>query len=185
MLDLPVGARLAFPRVINDNGQIAGVAIMVSDYVAARWEADGTPTLLEKPDWLEETQTLAMNERGEVVGYGLRANEYIGRPLRWATDGSMTVLNTDTPYGTMRYARATGINDSGRVVGYGYIEGVGGRALTWAADGTLTVLGDDTSNREYSAAQAFAIDSGGRVVGNSYTGVPSRNWQAVIWELGS
>ena len=107
------------------------------------------------------------------------SSHFEGRQL--LAPGIYTVTDLGTlPGGTGSYA--TGINNSGQVVGYSNISGVGDHAFFYSG-GAMADLGAMISGRTYS--QATGINDSGQVVGYSYVnnlgGVP----QAFLYSGGS
>ena len=101
--------------------------------------ADYTYTKLEVPGGFG-TSAYAINNLGQVVGSysagGLR-HGYVR-----ASDGSYMTFD---PMGSSE-TEVTGINDSGVIVGYAVLDGVGIRGFIRAADGTITLVGNAGTN---------------------------------------
>ena len=125
-----------------------------------------------------QTEALAINENGTIVGY---AKKYIPganigtRAVRWDASGTIaTELGHigASSYGTTT-ASAYAINDAGTAVGYAskYIGDNmrGYRAVRWDASGTTATelghLGTNSIGRTY--AEALAINSTGTAVGHA------------------
>ncbi|MCC7408110.1 MAG: DUF3466 family protein [Phycisphaeraceae bacterium] len=136
---------------------------------------DGSYSLvaLEPPGGLG-SEARAVNEAGQVAGYGATLAGHTEAFL-WTPDGSAFNLGT---YGDDRDSIASGINDSGEVVGTSNVW-VGAdepnRAFIWSEEDGMRLLGslDDDWN------QAFAedINNNREVVGSS----TSTGFRAFLW----
>ena len=108
------------------------------------------------------------------AGFGA-AGRSDGGAIRWAADGSATLLPNPDGYGD-NYAYAMGINDAGHVVGIVSP----GRAVRWDSDGSPTLL-NGAAPESYGTG-ANGINNLGQVVGEDYGGMPGGEVGAIRWE---
>ena len=91
----------------------------------------------------------------------------------WTAAGGMVDLGTLG--GSLRQISVTGVNDSGRVVGYGYLATGEQRAFSWTAADGMVGLGTLGGSR----SEAHGVNSSGKIVGYSHTA--SGDWHAFSW----
>ncbi len=106
-------------------GWVAGHA--GTSRTAARWNRDGSVTVLSGIPGGEDARGAGVNQYGEVIGHAV---DYDGvtQAVRWNRDGSMTLLGANSG--------STAINDAGVAVGT-----VGNRPVRWRANGDALDLG--------------------------------------------
>ncbi len=132
---------------INDRGQVAGISGICSQAVGELsaihtviWEPDGTITDLGSLGGVAWNTAMAMNERGDVVGFANAEGtepptDFNYRAFLWTRQlGRMKDLGTLD--GDTR-AQALGINERRQVVGFS--RGAGFRGFIWE-DGVMTDL---------------------------------------------
>jgi probable HAF family extracellular repeat protein len=132
---------------INDRGQVAGISGICSQGVgelsairAVIWEPDGTTTDLGSLGGVAWNTPMAINERGDVVGFANAPGtdpptSFNYRAFLWTRQlGRMMDLGTLD--GDTR-AQALGINERGQVVGFS--RGAGLRGFIWE-DGVMSDL---------------------------------------------
>jgi probable HAF family extracellular repeat protein len=146
---------------INDSGQVAGVtAVKETDGTlrqhAFSWTRAGGMIDLGADPGYESTAT-AVNNRGEVVGYGHVHGFEQG--FAWTKAGGIVGLGT-LP-GAVGVAMPTAINDAGQVVGR-----QGDRGFTWTRTGGMVDIGN---LGESGSTAPEAISGSGQVVGRSGT----------------
>jgi hypothetical protein len=97
----------------------------------ARWNADGTRTVLDNPAEAAG-EVLAINNRGTAVGYAWppAGNPALDKALLWKPDGTVVPL---PPSSLGPYAAAFAINDAGVVAGFAVGTDGAGNATTWRA----------------------------------------------------
>ncbi|MEV3873467.1 hypothetical protein [Streptomyces sp. NPDC049906] len=97
----------------------------------ARWNADGTRTVLPNPAEAAG-EVLAINNRGAAVGYAWppAGNPALDKALLWKPDGTVVPL-PPSPLGP--YAAAFAINDAGVIAGFAVGTDGADKATTWRA----------------------------------------------------
>jgi Fibronectin type-III domain/Protein of unknown function (DUF3466) len=205
----PDGMTFGSASAINADGTIAGD---VNKYRqdgtdvgrhAVRWNA-GSTTVTELgnigvgTDGQTNTSVNAINETGDIVGYGIKrdGDNFLGsRAVRWgagSTDATeLGVLGQD-PDGSS-FAQAYDVNDAGTAVGAGTryhgTVSTGQGAIRWAAGGiAATELDPLSTDKDGNAsASAFAINNAGTAVGASSRYDGSGTYlgdRAVFWGAG-
>ncbi|MGX2993406.1 hypothetical protein JNUCC64_03780 [Streptomyces sp. JNUCC 64] len=99
--------------------------------VTARWNADGTRTVLPNPAEAAG-EVLGINNRGTAVGYAWppAGNPALDKALLWKPDGTVVPL---PPSSLGPYAAAFAVNDDGVVSGFSVGTDGAGNATTWRA----------------------------------------------------
>lgn len=171
MTDLgsPLGGTFAAATLINQNGQIAGVANTTGDAEvhAVVWDSDLTAhdcgTLgsdYGHPDW--------MNESGDIVGFSRTADQ-LGRAfVCWHTNHQMTDLGI---IGNDPESEATGINSQGVIIG-GDFDRNSGDLRGWVSDqgGPITDLNTLIRNAHgLQVIVANTINDRGTIAANAVT----------------
>ncbi|MFD5552502.1 hypothetical protein ACFWIA_01535 [Streptomyces sp. NPDC127068] len=97
----------------------------------ARWNADGTRTVLDNPAEAAG-EVLSINNRGAAVGYAWppAGNPALDKALLWKPDGTVVPL---PPSSLGPYAAAFAINDAGVIAGFSVGTDGAGNATTWRA----------------------------------------------------
>ena len=122
---------------------------------------------------------LAINNRGQVVGFSTTANEEHTNPFFWESGRPIDLFKATKG----KVITANAINDAGQVVGGGDFSNVGGSpfsAVLWSKGVVInlgTLPGDCFS-------EAYAINDNGQVVGASFACDTFEN-RAFLWENGS
>lgn len=117
---------------VNRAGTAVGASLDDNPYGdTARWNADGTRTVLDNPAEAAG-EVLGINNRGTAVGYAWppAGNPALDTALLWKPDGTVVQL-PPTPLG--RYGAAFMINDAGVVAGFAVGTDGAGNATTWRA----------------------------------------------------
>lgn len=162
---------------INSRGQAVGVGSSGTTFHALFWNGGPPIQLAELPN-SPDTEALALNDRGQAVGFSAyyqppRAG--VGAVL-WDSDGVHQLEGLPPGPGIDEWSEARDINSSGQVIGSS-ATGTGEWAVLWDG-GRLVVL--PTLG---GASEASAINSRGQVVGVSAAG--PGEFRAVLWENGS
>jgi probable HAF family extracellular repeat protein len=189
---------------INEHGQVAGVSDTDDLEQHAFFSENGVMRALDVPAQWRSSWVTDLNDRGEVVGYGLD-DQFELRPFHWR-DGVLTLVPE------LRYVNA--INERGAMVGEGPA-GAGEAAvpMLWE-DGRATALSDERgaaveindhgevavlltdvavpfhwSDGVLSLADAaptggnpLLLDRRGRLAGTRFTAQPH---PAFVWERGA
>ena len=165
---------------LNESGQVAGVS-----YTNSTPGPTGFPTLdpfLWDGDNMIDLGSLggtfgfplALNSRGQVVGYSDLAGDATSHPFSWKL-GILTDIGT---FGGS-FGEADSVNDRGEVVGAANLPDESGHAFLWK-NGSLKDLGVLPGDQ---CSHAVSINSQGQVVGVS--GVcASEVHRAFLWEHG-
>ncbi|WP_037318006.1 hypothetical protein [Amycolatopsis orientalis] len=151
---------------LNASGEIVGRTTINDRYAAVKWTIDGRMIEL---GWTNSyaTDVYKINGSGVSVGMGYvdSPNGSLSVPVRWAADGTMTLLATVGTGGN-----AMDIDGRGRVVG------IAGNAALWDANGVRTDLGT-LPGGGYSRAELIGLD--GTIAGGAVAA--DGNWHAVYW----
>jgi probable HAF family extracellular repeat protein len=175
---------------INDKGQVAGISGICSQAVgelsaihAVIWERDGTITDLGNLGGVAWNTPMAMNDRGEVVGFANAAGTepptaFNYRAFRWTRKTGMQDLGTLD--GDTR-AQALGINERGQVVGLS--RGTGFRGFLWE-DGVMVDLNQRIASgsrdtiivagdiNDFGIITGQSVDASG--VASAFVAIPTR-----------
>lgn len=161
LTDLGFGAGVA---AINDAGTIAGWALTdaAGTPVAATWK-DNTLSLLPNPDPTRDTFATAIASNGLVAGQSNVRGTLEAHAVLWSGD---SVIDLGNFGGKLPFARASGVNAAGDVVGYSIgpvADGNGGFVYT---QGKMYKLRDITSglNNSYTIAGATSINDAGQIL---------------------
>ncbi len=173
LTDLGAIGRPASPSDINDRGQVVGVSHLGADFISPRravlWESQGGLIDLGTLPGDEQSEALAINNRGQIVGISWN-QDFRGRPFLWE-DGMMIELQG--------LSDALDINDRGQIVGVG----AGGQTPVVWENGTITPL--PVPPGSWSLINA-AINARGQVAGTLVTPsatTPTHEFRvAVLWQ---
>lgn len=185
---------------INSSGQVVGYSGGGNSTHAALWQPGSTTaidlnTLGGGGLFGGNSTATSINNSGQVVGYsnsnispytGSAMSYFGGSPhaVLWQS-GSTTPIDLGSPVSSNGFSQATGINDSGQVVGYAGSGSGGASAFLWESGSTTATwlggLGGDIS-------KASAINASGQIVGDSTYMPPGYIYgdsHAVLWQSGS
>ena len=200
MVDLgTLGGMSSAAGRINDSGQVVGTSGTTSTPVAEShgflWKRGEGMIDLGAIPGVERYGPLAINNSGQVVGYGFTSNMRL-RAFSWTESGGMVDLGAgqalavndtgwvvgggDTAFlwteaagrvdlGTLGgpLSAAYAVNDSGQVVGYSMTSANLNHAFFWTKATGMVDL--HTSAEPYIHSSARSINAGGQVVGYAYT----------------
>jgi probable HAF family extracellular repeat protein len=127
ILSTPEGAD-SFAFGINDSGTIIGQVVFPSAAPhGAVWTYDTLELLAGSPT-LSSLAPLAINDRGQIVGYG-NVSENESNAFIWEESTGISNLNSmvdpaDPLYGIFMLIDARAINSSGQIVGTGLLNGI-------------------------------------------------------------
>jgi len=157
-----LGGRYSSGRAINDRGQAVGAAETSGlDSHAFVW-TPGLGMVDVNPADARSSTSQAINNRGQVAGMAYDADGR-GRAFVWSPDSGAQRLGT-----LARDSRATGINDSGQVVGWADANSTGTPvgAFLWSPRGGMLDLNSQLSTPPAArVAYAAAINASGQIVG--------------------
>src|SRR5205809_6152331 len=179
LIDLgTLGGPVSIAYGINDVGQIVGTSATASGTSHAFLWSNGTMADLGSLGSMGPSDGRGINNRGQVVGGTIDANNSHYHAFLWET-GTMRDLGTLPGY---NLSQAQAINDAGQVVGFSGDPSMGGlgHAFLWD-NGTMSDLGTLPG---YNYGIARGSEDAGQVAGYSFTAtthsgpLPSR---AVRW----
>lgn len=132
------GGTNAYARGINDRGEVVGEALDAAgaDYGALWTSWRSAPVRLAPTTGYDGSFAQGVNDRGQVVGGSFSNGPQPTLPVRWASNGSLTELETLGGDG-----QAFDINAAGRSVGYSLTPGGQQRAVVWSSAGRVRDLG--------------------------------------------
>ena len=155
----PSGATYTKALALNDRGDVAGIAEHATGPRAIVW-GGGRVEVLEALPTHGQTEALAINGRGEIVGStgDLETNR---RAAMWSEQGAIEDLGTLEGGET---SRALGINDRGVVVGVSHTP-IGNQAFIWTREAGMQNLNDlMASSSGFVLTQALAINARGVIL---------------------
>ena len=142
---VPFSSNNNFGTRVNASGQIAGTKIVANGPNALFWDPAinllvTLPSVDPPTANLRQWDALAINSGGEIVGYDRKIFPTIQprQAVRWTTAGTPTALDLGNLGGAE--ATATGINDSGRIVGVSKTATLEDHAFLWVS-GTINDIG--------------------------------------------
>ena len=158
------------PYGINDSGQVVG---QQSGGYAFLYSGGSIQTLGTLPGYVGSSFAFGINDNGQIVGYSVNWTGYAYHAFLYS-GGSMQDLST---LGGI-WSQATGINNSGQIVGMaytgGYTQDNDERAFLHSGSGLL-IDSDNLGTLPYGQlSYATAINNNGQAVGYSATNVDSQ-----------
>ena len=151
-------------------------------YCAARWQALSLTGYGAYPNGINGSHANAINDLGEAAGH------YGSGPLAWsASAGAASYLTIGVSGFSLSSARATDINSSGNVIGYG-TKTVGGvttvEILQWTPGGSGWNAGASLGQPGGGSAYAYALTDLGYIAGKAkFTG--GGNFHAAVGNNGA
>ncbi|MDR3439786.1 hypothetical protein, partial [Telmatospirillum sp.] len=167
---------------INDNGQIAGDAMLTSGADDAFLWRDGTISDLGRLSGDSDSAANGINNQGQVVGVSSTV------PMGGAGSYHAVIWQNGTPTALtslQELSAAYAINNLGQVVGVHGLANGATEAFFWQ-NGTPTDLGwlpGVTSQSFTSVSAADDINDAGQIVGKSWTA--QGDTHAVLWQNGT
>lgn len=157
---------------INDNGQAVGLGNANGTTQALLFNAGSVSIIGGLPN----SGAVAINSAGIVAG-----NWVVGQSVGFVSSGGGTT-NLEMLPGS-NGSTAQGINDSGQIVGYGWVNG---SPRAWLVDGgTVIGLGTLTPGTPGANSVARGINNAGQIVGYSHGDVNGINGQhAFLYDAG-
>ena len=157
---------------ISESGQVIGWTYR-SDFRAATWKG-GQMRLLPLPPGERGAFTSAINDRGEIIGYGWHEREADNHALLWRNG---TVIDLDTLGG--KQSEAAAINNRGQIVG---------RSETALNDSDGSPIwhpfvrqNDEMIDLGTANADPVAINQRGEIIGNSTSSPFYVKTHALVW----
>lgn len=166
---------------INRKGDLAGDVNDQGYQLAAVW-IDGTgKTLPPFPDAAApNSQAVAINDRGHVVGYSTNA-QFVSHAALWKNGHVIDLGALQSEHGAHKTrSYASDINASGMVVGSSESRTALRRAVQWT-DGTRDSMVDLGATAYGDQSEALAVNSSGVVVGYSTIGDFSQPNRPIGW----
>ena len=167
-----LGGGYAQGRAINEQGQVAGYALLPATGTVQRaflWQAGALGDLGTLGG--QQSSALGINSAGTVCGWAQAASGN-GLPALWSGSAVIALPTLGGASGT-----AWGINDAGTAVGHSYLSAGGYHAALWSG-GIIRDLG--TLGGDYSIA--YDINNRGVAVGTASDA--SGRDRAVLWGQG-
>jgi len=195
--DLPTlgDAPDAIALLINERGQIAGIAVPSARTIMNNPCANGGPSPPWKPFLWDNGKLIsignfggdcgmvnAMNDRGEVVGQSYQAGDATGRAFLWQ---SGVLRDLGTLGGSNASAEA--IDDAGDIVGFADLPGGGCSGLSCIHHGFLLrngVIHDLRPLAGDPCSRALAVNNKGQAVGASVPVCGGADVHALLWDNG-
>jgi uncharacterized membrane protein len=193
-LQPPAGSNSGVARAISSNGRIAGEGVASQSAVGNSPIAygDGTVASAYTATTATATNSFVRGINDSGIAAGTAQNAAISSTAILTSTAGVTVL---TPLSGFGGAGATGVNNSGRAVGYSIGTGI------FAAEGTARPIGSAqgtqtatiwTNGVATALANPFgafngiatAINASGQIVGAANRSASAASTQAVIWNNG-
>jgi hypothetical protein len=128
----PVEAKEFSPHAVNRDGTAAGFIRKAGGRRSAALYRNGAVVQLPVPAGTTESAALAVNARGDAVGYAVIGDNERNVGLVWPVGGGVVELSADAG----RTAQAAGVTDDGVVVGVTKsTDGNAQAAYRWGLDG--------------------------------------------------
>jgi len=165
---------------ISESGQIVGNQEFASGIIqAAFWPSShSAPIDLGTLPGLDSV-AVGINPRREIVGYALKEDFSVERPLFWASPNSAPVELPGLPTGFL--SEVYDINPSGHIVGQFYSADLSVEwAVFWPNSNAAPVYLRQLSN-EFPASLALSINASGKILGDACDTFNCAESHAVFW----
>ncbi|MDQ6764875.1 MAG: dockerin type I domain-containing protein [Verrucomicrobiota bacterium] len=169
---------------VNNNGQIIGDGGESLDH-AVYWASSSSPGVyLSSPDPALNTNGLAINASGQMVGNVFNDTASYARGLFWSSPSSSPVTLAGLPAAVNNAFNARHVlNDAGQMVGEAFNDaGTIDTAVYWASS-TSAPIDLGTLGGEFIYSTAQGINNSGRIVGFSFGNGSSE--RGVFWANSS
>src|SRR5450755_4715041 len=154
------GNKVAAAYALNNSGEVAGTSSAPTAAIATIFNA-GKATSVSTLGSNVSVAT-AINDTGQIAGYNFFYSNPNFNPQAFLySNGSMKSINSPSLFPSG--AEAWGINNSGQVIGTGYLSSSSFHAFLYSG-GKMTDLGPPGSYQ----ASAAAINNSGQIVGSYY-----------------
>jgi len=160
------GSTFAYANAINVNNETVGASKNPAENNALKgcyWDANGVRFTLQPLSGYTQSEALAINDSGLIVGYSMNSSDSSKRACLWSKVGSDYQATYLGVLVAGYYSVATAVNNSGRIVGYS-----AGHACKWlSADATgIRDLNSRVANTGGKVlARAYAINGQGKIAG--------------------
>lgn len=149
---------------VNDHGQVVGQFVRENGTLGAYiWSSSGGMIELEGLSETSETSAFNLNNLGQVVGYGMRADNNRTEALLWQANGEM--VNVGQVWDPSGGTEVFDINEQGMMVGSRQISPTLRQGLMYTLGGEVVNVG---TVEGLNQSKNTAINENGDVVGFSY-----------------
>ncbi len=149
---------------VNDHGQVVGQFVRENGSLGAYiWSSSGGMIELQGLTGTSDTAAFNLNNRGQVVGYGMRTDNNRTEALLWQADGQM--VNVGQVWDPTGGTEVFDINEQGMMVGSRQLTPTLRQGLMYTVGGDIVNVGTIEGNNQ---SKNTAINESGDVAGFSY-----------------